>query len=104
MISLYKQDGEVLYGIKEFFLDSIEDLQNLPTNIRSGSTAIVISTGRKYVLNGSKQWVALGISSSSGENNTTACSCDELLRQLDADGDGVIDKSEETNSITMLEF
>lgn len=60
MMNLYKQDGETLYGVKEFLLDSVDDLSSLPTNIRSGSSALIISTGDLYMLNGDKQWVLLG--------------------------------------------
>ena len=66
MINLYKQDGETLYGIKEYILDSTSDVQNLPTNVKIGSTALVISTSDIYMLNGSKQWVLIGGNPSSG--------------------------------------
>ena len=59
-ITLYKQDGEVLYGVKEFLLDSKEDLEKLTTDIRSGSSALIISTGEIFMLNGEKQWVPIG--------------------------------------------
>lgn len=61
MVNLYRQDGETLYGIKEFLLDSVDDLSSLPTNIRSGSSALIIPTGELYMLNGDKQWVLLGV-------------------------------------------
>ena len=70
MINLYKQDGDTLYGIKEFIIDSAEDVANLPTNIpkiRVGSTALVISSGDLYMLNGNGKWVLLGGSGSSEE-------------------------------------
>lgn len=69
MINLYKQDGDTLYGIKEFIIDSAEDIANLPTNIpkiRVGSTALVISSGDLYILNSAGKWVLLGSSSGSG--------------------------------------
>lgn len=70
MINLYKQDGDTLYGIKEFIIDSAEDVANLPTNIpkiRVGSTALVISSGDLYMLNGDGKWVLLGGSGGSVE-------------------------------------
>ena len=60
MVNLYRQDGETLYGIKEFLLDSVEDLAKLPTNLRSGSSALIIPTGTLYILNGDKEWVVFG--------------------------------------------
>ena len=60
MVNLYRQDGETLYGIKEFLLDSVEDLAKLPTNLRSGSSALIIP-------NGDKEWIIFG--GKSAENN-----------------------------------
>lgn len=60
MVNLYRQDGETLYGIKEFLLDSVEDLAKLPTNLRSGSSALIIPTGDLYILNGDKEWIVFG--------------------------------------------
>jgi hypothetical protein len=69
MINLYKQDGEILYGIKEFLLDSEDDVKDLPTKkIHVGSMAMVIPTGAIYILNGFSEWVK--ISGSSGSNGT----------------------------------
>ena len=70
MINLYKQDGDTLYGIKEFIIDSAEDVANLPTNIpkiRVGSTALVISSGDIYMLNGDGKWVLIGGGSGGSE-------------------------------------
>ena len=100
MVNLYKQDGEILYGIKEFILDSIDDLSNLPTNIRSGSSALIIPTGEVYFLNGSKTWTAVG-SENSNNGSVANCSCEEILSQLDADKDGVVDMAEEAMSFIM---
>lgn len=104
MISLYKQDGEVLYGIKEFLLDSKDDLKDLPTNLRSGSSAFIIPTGEVYFLNGSKKWVPVGSSSSNSGDSTTNCSCEEVLNQLDSDKDGIIDLSENADTINMYDL
>lgn len=62
MISLYRQDGETLYGIKEFLLDSEDDVKNLPVDpkVHVGSTALIIPTGTLYMLNGSRQWIEVG--------------------------------------------
>lgn len=60
MFSLYKQDGETLYGVKEFMCDTAADVADLPINIRPGSLAMVIPTSEIYVLNSQKKWVILG--------------------------------------------
>lgn len=101
-ITLYKQDGEVLYGVKEFLLDSKEDLNKLTTDIRSGSSALIISTGEIFMLNGKKQWVAVGSQSSNSENENT--SYEELLNMIDQDRDGIVDQSEKTSTIEMENF
>lgn len=97
MITLYKQDGETLYGIKEYLLDSPEDLSKLPTDVRSGSSALILSTGQVYFLNGSKQWVAIGASNTSGGGGVS----NDTLKDLDKDENGIIDVSD---SIALLNF
>ena len=73
MINLYKQDGETLYGIKEFLLDTEGDVKDLPTKkIGVGSTAMVITSGNLYILNGSHQWVLFSSVSGGGNGGTSA--------------------------------
>lgn len=57
MYSLYANDDDVSYGIKKFVLDSEEDVDILPTNIKAGSSALVIGTSQFYMLNNQKEWV-----------------------------------------------
>ena len=83
MINLYKQEGETLYGIKEFIIDSLEDIKNLPKNVRVGSMAIIIPTGQVYIFNGEKKWTPIGNSSSE-----------------DSDNDEIVDTSETSSSST----
>lgn len=99
MITLYRQDGEILYGIKDFLLDTDEDLLNLENHWKTGSTAFVISSGKRYMLNGKKEWVLLGGQSSGGGG-----SYEEVLNKFDQDGDGIIDQSEAAATITMQNF
>lgn len=106
MISLYKQDGEILYGIKEFLLDSAEDLKNLPKNLRSGSSALIIPTGQVYFLNGAKEWVAVGDAEVTPENPSAPsnCDCESILNQLDSDKDGVVDRAEQADTFMMYDL
>lgn len=60
---LYKQDGETLYGVKEYMLESADELKLLPTNIHSGSMAMVIPTSEIYILNSKKNWIPFGTES-----------------------------------------
>ena len=40
--SVISQNGQSLYNIKEYVLDTIEDLESLPVSAGMGSTAFVI--------------------------------------------------------------
>lgn len=100
MVNLYKQDGETLYGIKEYIVDSLNDVKDLPKNVKVGSMALIVSTGQVYVFNGEKKWTPIG-NSSSGGSSATDCSCDEILNMIDSDNDGIVDTSETSNSITL---
>jgi hypothetical protein len=90
MINLYKHDGEVLYGIKEFLLDSPEDLSQLPTNVKTGSTALIISSSALYMLNGNKQWVEIGGMGNTSSNN----SANEKIAKFDANNNDLVDSIE----------
>ena len=71
MYGIYKHDGNVSYGVKEFVLDSFEDIATLPTNqnkVRPGSIALIIPTSEVYMLNNQYQWVLIGSQNSSDEN------------------------------------
>ena len=56
MISIISNSGHVAHGIKEFVLDTQNDLENLPVDIQAGSTAKVIETGVSYILNSQGEW------------------------------------------------
>ena len=95
MVNLYKQDGETLYGIKEFLLDTVEDLTNIPiAKLRPGSSALIIPTGELYVFDGNKNWTLLG-------GITASSNPDIVLSKFDTDNDGIIDRAEESDTFTM---
>lgn len=97
MVNLYKQDGETLYGIKEYLIDSKEDLKDLPTKtIRIGSTALIIPDGILYILNGHHEWVEFGGSSSGGGGSSSSTEVEELLGKIDANKNGIVDGIEMT--------
>lgn len=50
--------GQTVPGIKEYVIDSIDDLDCLPKT-PMGSTALIISTGKVYILDGSQEWKEL---------------------------------------------
>ena len=57
MFSTMSQSGHTAYGLKEFALDTPEDLNNLPIDITPGSIAFIISTGSVHMLNNQSEWV-----------------------------------------------
>ncbi len=57
MIYIMKNGGHDTYNIKQFTLDTPDDLPNLPTSgIAVGSAALVISTSDVYMLNSKGVW------------------------------------------------
>lgn len=57
MIYIMKNGGHDTYNIKQFTLDTPDDLPNLPTSgIAVGSAALVISTSDVYMLNSKGEW------------------------------------------------
>ena len=57
--SLLSQSGQRsgrAYGVQSFVLDTPEDFQSLPTSIPMGCSAYVISTKKRYMLNGDEEW------------------------------------------------
>ena len=72
--NLYRQDGEVLYGVKDYIVDNISDLADLPTNldkIKVGSQAFVIQTSERYMLNSQGIWVKVNLETGSGGGSQT---------------------------------
>lgn len=58
MIAVLSENGKSTYNLKEYVVDTQEDIKDLPTSgIQMGSTAFVISTGTVYMLNSSKEWI-----------------------------------------------
>ena len=55
MIKLYSQRGKIAYGIKQFVVQTIEDLKTLPP-CEMGSTAFVEATQTRYMKNGIGEW------------------------------------------------
>ena len=64
MFSIQSNSNKIAYGIKKFVVDSITDINSLPTNIAVGSEAFVIENSIKFMLNNKKQWVKISTASS----------------------------------------
>lgn len=56
MINLLSQNGHQDYGIKEYVLDTLDDLNDLPTTDKAGSTAFVIPTSQVFMINSKGEW------------------------------------------------
>ena len=56
MITKTPHSGHVAYGLQEFMIDTVNDLNYLPVDAPMGSTAFCIETGSVYVLNGKGEW------------------------------------------------
>ena len=72
--SLFAQNGKPAYGVKNYILDAASDLTNLTIADTPGSTAYIVETGKTYILNNQREWVA---SSSSGGGGSTVNPGDE---------------------------
>lgn len=57
-IKLTSHDGNVSYGIKEYVVDTPEDISNVPP-CAMGSMLFVISTAELYMMNGEGKWVKI---------------------------------------------
>lgn len=71
--NLYRQDGEVLYGVKDYIVDNISDIMDLPTDlnkIKVGSQAFVIQTSERYMLNSQGIWVKVNLETGTGGGGT----------------------------------
>jgi hypothetical protein len=53
------QSGHTAYGIKEFVVDTDDDVKNLPVDIPMGSAALSIKSGHVFILNSQDEWKEL---------------------------------------------
>lgn len=57
MAYLVKQGARVDYNYKEFYLDTVDELQDIDVdNCCPGSVAVIITTGEVYMLTNKKEW------------------------------------------------
>lgn len=57
MYIIAKQNGHVSYGIKKYIVDTEDDIIDLPLECKMGSSAYVIESGSKYILNSQYEWI-----------------------------------------------
>lgn len=72
MFQIFSNSGEKAYGIKTFIVDTVEDIATIPVDdLEMGCQCFSIDSSKTYMLNSSKQWIAITSSSSnSGESST----------------------------------
>lgn len=56
MIDIISRGDIISYGHNRYIIDSPEDIVKLPVDDRQGSSAFIISTGERYILNSNKEW------------------------------------------------
>lgn len=59
MISIVSNSGHTAYGLKQFILDKKTDVDKLPVDIQTGSTAFCIEDSSVYMINSSGEWVEI---------------------------------------------
>lgn len=60
MVNIIANKGVVDYGLKEFVLDSVEDLKSLNIiECSPGSVAFIIPTSQVYMKNGQGEWLEI---------------------------------------------
>lgn len=59
MITRTSQSGHTAYGLQEFIIDTVNDLNYLPVDVLMGSTAFCIEDSSVYMINSSGEWVEI---------------------------------------------
>lgn len=58
MIKIYSNNGKISYDVKEYIVDTEEDINNIPeNNCGAGSVIFVTSTCKFYFKNNEGKWV-----------------------------------------------
>ena len=77
MIQMVSESGHSKAGIYEYVVDTATEINDLPTNVKTGSIALCIENSKKYMLNGNKQWVVVNFKSGGGSGEIHICSSSE---------------------------
>jgi hypothetical protein len=59
MINMTKQGNATMVYIREYIIDYVSDLADLPTDIPAGSNAFCLENGSAYILSGDKKWTEI---------------------------------------------
>ena len=72
---ILSQSGHTSYGVKEFVVDTADDIEKLPIDVPMGSAALVIENGAVWMINSKHEWkeiMSSSTSSSDSSNSTTS--------------------------------
>lgn len=99
MFAIARNSNKVTYGIKHFVVDTEQDLKELPLrNVYPGSTAIILETSAKYILNNQQKWIQIKGSVGNGSSTPVQPPSDDSNLGLDGGlvtEDGIIDGEDE---------
>lgn len=59
MYSLIEQNGRATNGVKQYACDTESDLQSIARYCTLGDAAIVVETGKVYMMNSEGKWVEI---------------------------------------------
>lgn len=59
MIKNVSTSGHTTYGIKEYVVDTVNEIALLPISDPMGSSAFVIEGSHVFIMNGQKEWVEI---------------------------------------------
>lgn len=79
MINPVYQSGNKTYGVNQYAVDTESEVSNLPTYCEMGSSALIIETGARYILNSQKQWVKQPVGTGSGGGGSSSGSNDDIV-------------------------
>lgn len=75
------------YGVRNFVCDFASDKNNLPVSENPGSTALIIETGEKYILNSYHEWILSKPSCCSNSNTGSGSGSGSTTPPVDEDLD-----------------
>lgn len=74
MFAIRAEHGELKYGVYDLVYDTMDDFNKKTphSGVQAGSTAFIIDTSKKYMLNNKGKWIEIstGNSSTSGGEDT----------------------------------
>lgn len=59
MIKLISSNGKKAYDLKEYIVDTVEDIKTLPYDAGAGSSCFVMETADIYLKNNYGEWVKI---------------------------------------------